>query len=235
MDLEKLTRRSRQWLFRFAPNSKKLALRFHSMMLKGATSDNKFRWRGIEMQTYSQARQDVFVQVVVPKGMKTYLEIGSSDPKLSSNTLALENLGWKGVSVDIDSIMVSAFRSARKNAIVLADATTLDYRLELREHKMPRNMGYLSIDIEPAAQSLRALEKIPFERYKFAAVTFEHDAYREGNAVRDRSRDILSQAGYVLWLGDVTCFPFQNFEDWWVSPDLIGQSEVANWRKFRFK
>lgn len=58
------------------------------------------QFAGKKWVSLSQARQDVFVQILGEHHNHwTYLEIGAAHPSRVSNTLSLEKSGWDGVSL----------------------------------------------------------------------------------------------------------------------------------------
>ena len=208
------------WLREFL---KSLGLRRNLEARKGQLSIG-----GETYQTNSGAFQDVFVQLIGKWHQhNTYLEIGSGHPEEGSNTSALEKLGWRGLSVEINAEMVHVFRNNRKNEVICQSALDLDYEKELSSRAFPRKMGYLQIDIEPPEQSLAALKKIPFDTYRFACITFEHDSYVSGKSVRNQSRQFLLARGYVLLVRDVEAAPMKPFEDWWVHPELVDVPKIT--------
>jgi len=175
--------------------------------------DNKFI-------SYSQCLQDIFVSSIV--GLKgTYLEIGSGDPFLNNNTYLLErDYNWKGVSVDNDVSMVNKFNSSRVNKAIAADARNIDYDLLLTVSDLGKDIDYLQIDCEPPEVTLEVLYKIPFDKYKFSIITFEHDAYRSPST-RELSRKYLKEKGYELLISDISFNNKDSFEDWWVHSETI--------------
>jgi hypothetical protein len=172
--------------------------------------------------TYSQAYQDVFVRIMLEnKNNGFYLEIGAYDEIDHSNTYILErDYGWGGLSLEIDEIAANDFNLVRKNKCICADATTFDFRFHFEENSYPRQMDYLSLDIEPAHQTLAVLKALPLEKYRFSVITYEHDRYVSGSECMIESRKILESLGYtriisnVLWEG-------RDFEDWYVDPNVV--------------
>ena len=81
------------------------------------------------------------------------------------------------------------------------------------------------MDIEPASQSLQALEAIMSTGYRFKTITFEHDLYVDpsNQEIKDRQKSLLFSLGYVLYRENV-CWDEEQvgpFEDWWISNSLI--------------
>lgn len=175
-------------------------------------------------KNYSQAFQDLFVlEVLEGKKNGKYLEIGACEPKIHSNTYLLENdYNWTGISLEIDANLVNKFNGIRENKCVWGDATTYDYDKLLNQLAFPAVIDYLQLDIEPAKNTFSALLAIPFDKYKFRVITYEHDAYCDETTYRDKSRKYLTAMGYQLVVSDVTYGNANNyFEDWWVHPELV--------------
>lgn len=193
----------------------------------------RFRFAGSHELTYrySQADQDIFV-LTATQGLRSgqYLEIGCAWPFYINNTALLEtHFDWSGVSIDTSPCYTDTWQGVRNNPVVTADARDLDAIDLLRQHHINEcDLDYLSIDCDPAPQSLSVLRWIPFEHLRFAVITFEHDAYCAGTDVRDQSRKILQEHGYTLLVPDVAAWPTgsndQGFEDWWIHPDLVSHS-----------
>ena len=176
-------------------------------------------------QNYSQAYQDLFVLTML-NGKKngTFFEVGCGDPAFGNNTKLLEEWGWKGTSIDIDPAVTKKFHSERKSFVITADATRLDY-----DALIDKDYDYLQIDVDPARNSLAVLLRIPFERRRFAVITFEHDDYCSPG-IKERSRKYLQSHGYVMVVGDIAPSRYESFEDWWVHPELIDSEIVERMR-----
>ena len=175
---------------------------------------------------YSQAFQDLFVlEILEGKREGRYVEIGACEPKIHSNTYLLENnYNWTGISFEIDPNLVNKFNGIRENKCVWADATNYDYEEILQRMEFPKVIDYLQLDIEPAKNTFSALLSIPFDKYKFRVITYEHDAYCDDTTYRDKSRKYLESLGYELVVKDVTYGNVNNaFEDWWVRRALVNQ------------
>lgn len=185
----------------------------------------------IQSNSQSETYQDFFAyQMGECSGLNTYLEIGAGHPRLGSNTYLLESHGWHGISVEIDPELVALFQSERKNKIHLADAIDFDYLNSLKGIAREGCVGYLQIDIDPSIQSLRTLMNIPFDSYKFASITFEHDVYRSSRKIRKEQRRYLQSFGYFLLAKDVRFNAIFSYEDWWVHPDLVDLTQLANFK-----
>jgi hypothetical protein len=190
--------------------------------------DGKIVFAGLEMESYSQARQDVFVQVFsMFHPFQTYVEIGAAKPIESNNTFVLERKGWSGISIEISNQHAQQWDEQRSNPLLIANALELDYRKLFEEHRFERDIGYLQVDIEPAENSLAALKMIPWDSYRFATITFEHDKYQNTSGVREAARDYLFSKGYVMVVRDIKWAPGKEFEDWFVHPDLVRDCPIG--------
>ncbi len=180
-------------------------------------------------KNHSQSFQDIFVlSMLNGKRNGTYLEIGSSFPFHTNNTALLETeFGWRGVSMDIDKDAVKQFFKERKNTVLCLDATQVDFEQLLAGYPLETDIDYLQLDADPPEVTLAILKRIPFHKYRFAVITFEHDSYRNPS-VKKESRDYLQSLGYRLVVSDVAFNKEKNsFEDWWVHPALVDPAIVA--------
>jgi hypothetical protein len=199
-------------------------------------NDFRFKFNNIELidKNYSEAYQDMFVLAALNGKLNgTYLEIGSSYPFYRNNTALLEEkFHWTGLSIDIEPSYVEQFTKERKNPCILKNACLIDYSALLEGLEFGSTIDYLQIDCDPAETSLNILLSIPFEKYKFAVVTFEHDTYLNNDEkVRDTSRKFLRSHGYELVVGNVAPDKWRCYEDWWVHPDLVDADTINKLRR----
>lgn len=172
----------------------------------------------------SQVYQDMFIlSMLNGKKNGTYLEVGGGHPFVGNNTAILEShYGWKGVSLELKDEFVNEYRNVRKNPVLQENALTINYKQLLTEHFDTKEIDYLQLDVEPARHTFEVLLSIPFEEYKFAVITYEHDYYVDiTKSYREKSRKYLSLLGYELIVNDISADGISNFEDWWVHPDLV--------------
>lgn len=176
------------------------------------------------MNYQSQALQDRFVAKVLNfKRDGFFLDIGSCDAVSTNNTYVFEELGWKGICIEMDSQHNESYNK-RTCKYIQADATRLDYEAIL--NNSPELIDYLSLDVD--AFSTEVLKRLPLEEQKFGVITIEHDYYIHGGIYRDKQREILTKAGYVLYCPDVLVplshdtNPDCSFEDWWIHESLTG-------------
>lgn len=206
----------------------------------------KFKFQGVEgiSQNFSQAYQDMFVlSMLNGKRNGYYLEVGAFDGISLSNTYLLEKgFDWNGISIDIVPSAKFSFDQHQRTAkMVVADALTLDYSSLLKENSSPEVIDYLQIDIEPQANTLECLKKIPFNEYKFRVITYETDYYdpassrEESHRILMESREILKSHGYELVVGNVCNVSTKDpFEDWYVKPELVDEEILKIFRSSDF-
>lgn len=185
--------------------------------------DLRYKFNGAEniKKNYSQSYQDLFVLMAL-NGLQygSWIEIGCAHPTYGNNTKLLEEWGWDGVSIDIDTNVVDNWKD-RVTIPYQMDATKVDW------DKMPiwgltDITDYLQIDVDPPKVSYEVLLKIPFWKHKFRVITFEHDFYAdESGEIREKSRNYLRSFGYELIVNDIAVDEYSSYEDWWVHPDLV--------------
>jgi len=182
-------------------------------------------------ESYAWNRQDIFVaEILKRKTNGTYVEIGSNDPKIGNNTYLLEkNYGWKGLSIDIEPGMINKFNEIRKNKAVLADAVTFNYLKYFEENNFPKQIDYLSVDVDgnfkytgerERNNTLLSLITVPLTNYRFSVIHYEHESGNYLNiATRDAQREVLTSLGYYMIVSNIE-------EDWWVDPKIIPWEEA---------
>jgi len=173
------------------------------------------------MNSYSQAGQDKFAfELCDYKPDGSFLDIGCHDGRTNSNTLGLEEIGWRGLMVDIH---LQPGLAARASDFLIVDAVTADwpriFELYFPDKKL---IDYLSLDTDESTTAV--LEKLVELPMRFRVITIEHDAYLRGGEYRDRQRAILDGLGYDLVCSDVRIGAGEwhttggPFEDWWAHP-----------------
>lgn len=180
-------------------------------------------------KNYSQAMQDMFVLTALDGKLDgTYLEIGSADPTYGNNTKLLEQLGWKGLSIDYNSYFVNQFTAHRDNPCLCLDALNTDYKQLFKTWfgSGVNVIDYLSLDIDPAENTLECLYRLPLDTVRFSVITFEHDSYQSGDTVRDQSRELLHRYGYQL-VGKSIKFNLQDsYEDWYIHESAVSEDRM---------
>lgn len=177
------------------------------------------------MRFCSDAKQDEFVANILNFEKGGYcVDIGSCHSILSNNTFAFQELDWTSLSIEIESGYNDSYPSTRKLGTHLNEnALKVDYKKELEECEFPKNIDYISIDIDTL--SIDVLKLIPFDEYTFKVITIEHDGYLYGDQYRKPQREFLEEKGYLLLCSNV--YVEQNgyygkecpFEDWWIKEE----------------
>ncbi len=200
--------------YAFRPYEKKYYSKLRYKFPKSEEIENNF----------SQIYQDMFVlSMTNGKRNGTFLEIGAADPFKGNNTALLETkFNWKGVSIEYDENFISNYKKTRKSNILHVNALEIDYKKLLEENFEEKVIDYLQLDIEPARNTYECMLRIPFDEYKFAVITYEHDYYVDvTRSYREKSRQFLESKGYICVVNDLSPDGVSNFEDWWVHPDLV--------------
>lgn len=189
-----------------------------------------------EMSEYNgQAEQDKFVcSVLNNKVSGCFVEVGSNHPIRINNTYKLEHeLSWTGLMLEYQqSKFEQLYKEHRpKSTYIFGDAQQHDYLDLFESNKLPLNIDYLQLDIEPVRKTfnvLKALEGSVMDLYKFRVITFEHDyCHDKDNEVRLQSRRILMDRGYDLVFPDIhNEHPGYVYEDWYVHPEIVDMEYI---------
>jgi len=178
------------------------------------------------MERHSEVGQDLFAFERCGKITDgTFLDIGCGDPTVFNNTFGLENIGWRGLLVEISPRWVGECAAKRKSPLLVEDATKLlDYEWiqVCAAVGLSSSIDYLSLDIdehpeEGSQKELTVLKSLFDAGFRFRAITVEHDAYRLGDEPRASIRVLLLSQGYLLDRANVPYAPGSGheFEDWW--------------------
>lgn len=160
----------------------------------------------------------------------TYVDIGSADSRLHNNSHYLDvQLGWRGLCVELES-RYNASYADRKNCTYLnEDATKVDYAEVFAKIGMPTTIDYLSLDVD--VLDLEVVQLLPHDRYRFAIIGIEHDAYIYGDKYRAPQREFLLSKGYVLACADIFVrhpdIVDSPFEDWYLDPQYFDADTIA--------
>jgi hypothetical protein len=183
-------------------------------------------------KNFSQIYQDIFVLTALDgKKFGTYLEIGSADPFKNNNTVLLETkFNWTGLGIEYNEELVKTYKNSRKNPILCSDALLLDYNKLLDKYfHNTKIIDYLQLDIDPPANTYEVLLSIPFDKYKFGVITYEHDFYIDiTKSYREKSRQYLYDLGYVLMIPNASPNDNSPFEDWWVHPEIVNIDKLSS-------
>jgi hypothetical protein len=191
----------------------------------------KFKFPGSDTikNNHSQVMQDLFT-LACHKGKRngTFLEVGGYRPYRGNNTAVLEEqFGWNGATIEIKKEFADEYAQLRRTKVLCADALTVDYEKLLADIAPSGVCDYLQLDVEPSNITFEVLVSIPFDKFKFGVITYEHDHYLDmTKSYRKKSRNYLKAMGYELVIGNVSPSDIAPFEDWWVHPDLIDRDII---------
>jgi hypothetical protein len=175
------------------------------------------------LKSNSQSFQDIFAILTCKRN--TFIEVGAARPKLVNNTFLLDQLNWRGFSIELskkfsDNWAESINAGERTTIFYHGDALEFDYIKALHDNNLPNRIGYLSCDIDPAINTFNALVKIIDQGIEFDCITFEHDAYREKEDFSLKSKDFLCSKGYKIAVYNVTDHLNNHYETWFVKNDI---------------
>ena len=191
------------------------------------------------MEQYSDCGQDLFALDIL-KGKKngTFLDFGCRCPIEGNNTYLFEKkYNFTGLSFDIDANEILKWEQSDRNYsnAICCDLLNYDIESKLNEFYSSNIIDYFTFDLEPPLVTLEVLRKIPFDKYKFGVITFEHDFYRGFDTVKP-SREIFIKNGYrkmkKTYMEGITSNMEKNknttiwlAEDWWIHPDVVSVPE----------
>ena len=187
-------------------------------------------------KSYSQAMQDLFVLTVLKgKTNGTYLEIGSGDPFIGSNTALLETkFNWDGLSLDWNDKCVNDFNQFRKNRCIKKNTLLTNFDNILSQFNMPLHMDYLSLDCDPQSTTYETLLKLPLNKYTFSVITYEHDLYNDPTRnYKYQAQKHLESFGYIQVVNNISASPGHPFEDWYMHKDSFTLEEINKIKNLR--
>ena len=108
-----------------------------------------------------------------------------------------------------------------KNKFLIKDKKTTLITNILKENNVPKEIDYLSIDIE--GKEINVLETFPFNEYKVKCITVEHNEPHEGPKRQNIIRNILTKNGfsYVKGNDDVNNWGHGPIDDYYINEKLI--------------
>lgn len=195
---------------------------------------HKFTGSELIEKNYSESYQDMFVLTMLNgKRNGTYLEIGAGSSFYVNNTALLEQtFDWKGIGIELNEKLVRMHKSERRNATLQLDATQIDYNHLLKSNGFSQDVDYLQIDCDPPSVSYEILKMIPFDSYRFAVITYEHDYYCDDTkSYQEKARLLLESKGYLRVVNNMSPDGWKNYEDWWVHPDLVDSKIIVKMLK----
>jgi len=171
------------------------------------------------MESYSQIGQDKWVLSIFPEGYKGFfMDVGCHLPEYINNTLLLEEHGWDGVAFD-KANYYWAWKKRRTTKFFWTDVLVCNFK----ELNLPKQIDYISIDIDILGTNYRVLKRLLDLGFEFGTITYEHNLYigeAFNQAERLPQRKLLTEKGYTLAYGDIEDGG-NPFEDWWVNKKYI--------------
>lgn len=194
------------------------------------------------MNRYSQSGQDDWVLGIIGKN-GYFTDWGAFDGVHFSNTLKLEEAGWKGLCIEANPNNFWLLKQNRKCKAVnmaiatykghlqMSDEESSSQRSEkgeclimcdtigniLSKNEVPKYIDYISSDLE--RMDAEVWEDFPFSEYSFGLATVEHCLYEGNNNFKERIMKVMLENGYVLAKENVEC-DGNAFEDWYMNPNL---------------
>ena len=173
----------------------------------------------------------------------TQIDIGAHKPSRRSNTISLEQLGWKGFGIELNTRYQQHWPDGRKNHIYWEDAITFDYWKVVKEQALPKRINFLQVDIEPPANTFAALKKAVESGLTFDYISFEHDVYCQEVDYNLITTEYLRTKGYKVAIYNVCAQRKRNpgvwshVETWYVKDDIPFETmEFFEWkRKYNIK
>ena len=103
------------------------------------------------MGWYSEAGQDQFAYEKCGDN-GTFLDMGCAWPDKCSNTLGLEERGWRGLLVDKNETFVDMCRKVRASPAIVAMAEEIDWGNICAALNLGPIIDYLSLDLDEGAE-----------------------------------------------------------------------------------
>lgn len=174
------------------------------------------------MKSLSQPNgfQDLFALFVNNKNEGFVLDIGCKNPVIGNNSLLLLQNGWKGIGIDITDYSNEWKKYSDVYTFVKANATDCE-SIKNTMSNLPKIIDFLSLDVDE--NSMKSLECIDLDTFKFRCICIEHDYYIRNESLRKPQRNLLESKGYTRVIQTAA-------EDWYVNYDLVDSKilEVLN-------
>lgn len=191
------------------------------------------------MSTYNaQAKQDVFVDKILDKDNGYFVDIGAGTGGLKSdyvgfysNTYYFESRGWTGIAIDYDERYIESVKSSRNCKCICIDLMEANINDILKLNQCPKEIDYLSIDVDEA--QWKVFNDLDFNFYKFKILTLEHNLYwaaENSNHPADFKlrifqenlyyRKKLLDLGYKILWENVILDGYGPLEDWYVNEEI---------------
>lgn len=184
---------------------------------------------------YSSSCQDYYADKVLQLKSGFFLDIGAGTEEggeVGSNTYYFENIGWKGICLDLEDKRLSK-RLCTKLAVEITSTNLNDI---LNRLNCPVNVDYLSIDVD--GLDYEVLDQYLSGGRSFSFLTIEHDigTLNPGREeVKNKIYSRLMKDNYIRIANNVCNrsvvgnlnigYPF---EDWYVNPSFVNTRNFYN-------
>lgn len=191
------------------------------------------------MISYSQSGQDLWVNSIFKDSTNLFfLDVGANDGITDSNTYLLEKNGWNGICIEGSKVSFEKLKKVRSckllNCVIsnftgtcgfIENGNDLISKMDrggteypvvtFQDIELPKNIDYLSIDIE--GEEFNALSKFPFNTHRVKVITVEHNLYATNAIQKDKIYKLLTSKGFIR-VKDNVCVVKNTypFEDWYV-------------------
>lgn len=170
---------------------------------------------------FAKNYQDLFV-LTATNGKKSgrYIEIGTREPVHNNPTFLLEKeFGWTGFSFVFDEDIQQKYANQRKNSSKTVNPRDFKYSSYFYDVFDNKEFDFLYLDCYAAADSFDIIKKIPFDEYKFNVVVFSHkDFCSLDREIKEKTRNFLTEKGYLLAGSNISSNNRTSEEDWWILP-----------------
>jgi hypothetical protein len=166
-------------------------------------------------KSFSQCQQDLCVAELF-EGQGRFIDVGSRDPKLDSNSLLLEMMGWRGQCIE----QLPFDYSNRSAEFIHGDAL----EILARDSFAGSVFDYASLDVD--LNTTDTVKVMLDNGIRFLFATVEHDKYMHGCRFQSLQHRLLSAAGYVQMFIDIKPLGTGDmwFEDWWCDRNVCNRT-----------
>ena len=200
-------------------------IQLHSFISYNASSFIFFSWWQVE---------------IINKNYGYFVDIGAGTGGLRgypvgfySNTFYFESRNWTGIAIDYDEQYIESVKHVRKCKCICADLIKENINDILELNKCPKQIDYLSIDIDDA--QWKVFNEFDFDFYKFKVLTLEHNLFQSFDICNQNHtseykvkilkeyesyREKLLNLGYKILWGNVILDGYGPVEDWYVDEEI---------------
>lgn len=106
----------------------------------------------MNLKFFSAAKQDEFVANILNFKKSGYcVDIGSEHSSFYNNTYFFQAFDWNSITIELQSFYNQTYQTRKNNLHINEDALTLDYNKIFEQHKFPKSIDYLSLDVDTSS------------------------------------------------------------------------------------